>query len=162
MSLFGAGNSYSASLTTTPKATATLVSACTVSTQPINLGDITASSSTLTLASGTGDVVVLCSNKVSYNISLNLGVNNAGQSGRWVIGSLGQKIPYFICSSAAVNAGQTNCATTSYWFYDGTSRYVVNDIGTGVSQSHPSYGFIAKGFYTPDTYTDTITATISY
>lgn len=146
------------SVSNTTKATASLISTCKMNALPVNFGDITAQSTsdTTILATGTGTLQVLCSKSVGYSIALNLGL---GGSSRIMRGSVSnQTIGYGICSTPNLLADKSNCAAGTTWF----NGNVVSGTGTGSQQDISVYGFVYKGFYTPDTYSDTVTATISY
>jgi spore coat protein U-like protein len=145
------------------KATATLASFCSMTAQPINFGNV--AGPTNNQYSSQSNVSVLCTKNSSYTITLNLGVNTQGQTTRNMIGAKsGQILNYMICRTPSMSGTWgVNDQCAQPWFSIGaTNYYTVTGTGTGTSQSYPMYGVVQTGYYTPDNYSDTITATINY
>lgn len=151
-------------LTSNTKATAQLVAACNISATNINFGNIASTGGTQTLWSSPGNVQVLCNKNASYNIQLNAGVNMSGSYGRQLKGSVsGDLLHYAICPTQSFSGSwSTGQCTAGAWFTGGPFNYPINGTGTGTAQNYPTYGAIPAGFYTPDNYFDTITATINF
>lgn len=149
------------SITTNNKATATLISTCSITGINVDFGNLTATNTPTTLWA-TGGVQALCSKNANYSIQLSLGNNVDPNNWRRMIGaSNGAMIQYTLCQtqSSSGTFGTASGGCTVAW--RGT-QYPKNATGTGSIQSFPVYGWSSTGFYTPDTYSDTITATITY
>lgn len=150
-------NSAIASNTTgTQKATATLSSTCSISSDDANFGDITSpNKSNVTTVSV--PLKVLCSNNVAYRIYQGIGTYGNVNAGRAMKGATkGDYVWYFLCKSGSLNAGATQCIST--WF---NSDYVAG-IGNGAIQSVPVYFMVWGSYATPDNYADQTTTTISF
>lgn len=145
-------------LTASTKATATLASSCSISVSNFTLGNVSASSlsDTTTYQVNSGNVAVTCSKGVAYQIFMNNGLY--GTTGRNLKGaSKGDTIPYMICRVSTVNGSQ---CSDDYWGAD--SAHSLQSTGTGANQNLPAYIMYKKGFYTPDNYSDTMTATLTF
>lgn len=150
-------------LTNNIQTTATLASTCQINSTNIDFGNI-GGNATLHMSSA-GAVNVLCSNKTSYTIRLNSGINNGSATTRYLVGSAtGDKVVYAICKTASWSMADLvgGQCSSGPWYTQGGNDYPVTGVGTGATQSYPSYGFIESGYYSPDTYSDLITATITY
>ena len=150
--------------TATTQAIAKLQGMCTIATTGISFGNIVAQgSSQLVYSPSAGNVQVLCTKNTSYSIQLGAGAHETN-SGRRLKGvNSGDLIMYAICSTPSFTGSwSTGQCTAGAWFTDGTFNYPVTSNGTGSLQNFPIYGVIQTGYYTPDNYSDTITATISY
>lgn len=162
---FNINNADAGTITASTKATATISSSCQITATNINFGEL-GGAAQLVWSPSNGNVSVLCSNNASYTIQLNSGVNNGSASSRYMVGQKsGDKILYIICKTASFSGtwGQAGGqCTNGPWYTQGSFNYPVTGKGTGVIQNYPTYGGVQSGYYTPDTYTDTITATITY
>jgi spore coat protein U-like protein len=150
--------SHAGTITASSKASATLAANCTISVSNFSLGNITASSTsdTTNYVSASGNITATCSKGISYQIFMNNG--SYGTTGRNMKGtSKGDLIPYMICRVNSVIGSQ---CSDDYWGLD--SAHSLQSIGTGSVQTLPAYIFYKKGFYTPDNYSDTMTATLSF
>lgn len=148
--------------TASTKATATLAAQCNISATNINFGNIVGAPGN-TVFSAAGNVSVLCNKNASYILRLNAGVN-VYNYGRYLKGAVsGQTMNYAICQTPAFTGSWAtgNCAT-GIWFSDGPYDYYISGTGTGAVQSYPMYGAIQTGYYTPDDYSDTIQASITF
>jgi spore coat protein U-like protein len=156
---------YAGTTTASSKATATLGSNCSISATGINFGSITQSGSSQQLwAPSQGNISVLCTNKTTYKIALNMGSNKTGDS-RYLVGNAaGQSVLYTICQSASFSGTLGNGGSCALTWRTSTSGVDIEKSGTGTGaiQSYPMYGIVNTGYYTPDTYSDTITATLTY
>lgn len=160
----GVSQANAGSITASTKASATLQGVCTISTSGISFGNIASSGTAQTMYAATpGNVQVLCTKGTSYAIQLNAGVNETNSGRRLRGATSGDLIMYAICATNSFSGSwATGQCTAGAWFSDGSYNYPINSTGTGAMQNFPAYGVIQTGYYTPDTYSDTITATISY
>ncbi|MDR3532443.1 MAG: spore coat U domain-containing protein [Rhodopila sp.] len=108
-------------------------------------------------ATGMTTISVTCTNTTSYNVGLDAGTTSgATVTTRKMAGATGgntDQLPYSLYSdsSRTVNWGNTPGTDT------------VAGVGTGSTQTLTVYGSIpASTYITPDNYTDTVTATVSY
>ena len=130
---------------------ATVVASCTVATTSMSFG--TYNSATL---SGTATVTATCSNTTPYNVGLNAGTANGATvttRAMFVSGTPAVVLNYGLYS----NSGHT----TNWGMTVGTDT--VSGTGNGSGQAITIYGQIpASQLVAPGSYTDTITATITY
>ena len=150
---------FAGSTTSPVQSTAKLTSTCVLSATSINFGDITQTGATSTNKWATGNIQVLCTKNSSYSINLNGGTKPG--TWRYMTGnSSAATVAYTVCQSQSFNGsfpGGPGCVTP-WW-----QRYgQVNGTGTGALQTYNAYGVTPTGFYNPDSYVDTITATVSY
>lgn len=142
------------------KPTATLSSSCTISTTDASFGDVTGAPTAFWT---TGTVQTLCSKNVSYSIQLGMGNDADVNNYRQMTGSIsGEKIKYAICktkSNATGTWGGSSAGCNSPWR---GSAYPMNTTGTGSLQTFTFYPLTQTNYYTPDNYSDTITATVIY
>jgi spore coat protein U-like protein len=158
LGLLSSNQANAGTLTASTKATATLASSCSLSVSNFSLGNISASSisDTTTYQVNSGNIAVTCSKGVSYQIFMNNGLYST--TARDMKGaSKGDTIPYTICRVSTVNGSQ---CSDDYWGED--SAHSLQSVGTGALQNLPAYLMYKKGFYTPDNYSDTMTATLSF
>lgn len=151
--------------TASTKATATLGSNCSISATGINFGSITQNGSSQQLwAPSQGSLSILCTNKTTYKIALNMGVNSANDA-RYLVGdNSGQQVVYTICQSASFSGTLGNGGGCALTWRTSSSGVNIQKTGTGngTMQTIPMYGIVNTGYYIPDTYSDTITATLTY
>lgn len=97
-------------------------------------------------------LMITCTNGAAYTVGLSAGTSSgATVTGRLLTGAGGVEIGYSLFSDAA---------RTVNW---GLTSNTVAGTGNGVVQAIPVYGRLPAGRYVkPGTYTDTITATITY
>lgn len=133
--------------------TATIAATCSVSTNPLAFGSYV-STTTSTLST---TIAVTCTNTTTYDIGLDPGTSTgADVSHRAMEVGSGTFTP-------VLNYGlyQDSGHTTNWGQTVGTDT--VHKTGSGSSQSTTIYGQIPSGQYqTPGTYTDTVTATITW
>jgi len=138
-----------ATATTTFAVTATVQATCVVSATALPFGTYTA-----VVANATSTVSVTCTNTTPYNVGLNAGLaTGATVTTRKMTGPASALLGYSLFSDAArtVNWGQTIGTDT------------VTGTGNGSAQVLTVYGDVAAGQYVaPGSYTDTITATVTY
>ena len=148
-------NSYSFAAgtanTTNLQSTANLTSSCQIQANSINIGEIGTNANN---SSGTSALSVVCTKNTSFNITIGLGQNGDTTNNiRYLVGTSNHdKIAYSIC--------RDTCSTGKIWY--NTADTTVSDVGIGTLQQYYMVGQVNNGYYTPDTYTDTTTATITY
>ncbi len=137
--------------TSTMAVSATVVSSCTVSTTSMSFGTYNSA-----LLSGTATVSATCSNTTPYNVGLNAGTAN---------GATVTTRAMFVSGTPSVvlNYGlYTNSSHTTNWGMT-VNTDTVAGTGNGSAQAITIYGQIPAGqLVAPGSYTDTITATITY
>lgn len=128
---------------------ATGSSACAISATPLNFGVYAGS-----LLNSTSTISVTCTSGTSYNVGLNAGTaTGATITKRSMTGPAGVLIGYKLFSNSGYTLNWGNAVGTD----------TVAGRGTGISQPLTVYGQIPAGQTTSlGTYTDTITATITY
>ncbi|MGA2674758.1 MAG: spore coat U domain-containing protein [Terracidiphilus sp.] len=129
--------------------TSTVMAGCNISANALNFGTYAGS-----LTNATTNIFVTCTPSTSYNVGLNAGTaSGATVTTRAMTGPGTSLLAYSLFSNPAmsINWGQTIGANT------------VIGTGTGVQQSLTVYGQIPAGqVVNPGSYTDTITATVTY
>ena len=129
--------------------TATVQATCTVAATTLSFGSYTG-----TAANATSAVSVTCTNATPYTVGLSAGVaSGATVTARKMTGPASGLLSYSLFSdpSRTLNWGQTVGSDT------------VTGTGNGAVQALTVYGQTPAGQYlAPGTYTDTITATITY
>jgi len=131
-------------------ATATISNSCNVSATSVNFGSFANLNSAV---SGTGTVIVQCTNGSPYNVGLNAGTGTDAT----VSARLMTKGSYTITYSLYQNSAHT----TVWGSTIGTNT--VSGTGTGSNQSITVYGLVPV--QTPPaagTFTDTVVATVTY
>ncbi len=130
---------------------ATVVSSCTISTTSLTFGTYNSA-----VLSGTATVSATCSNTTPYNVGLNAGTATGATvttRAMFVSGTPSVVLNYGLYS----NSGHT----TNWGMTVGTDT--VTGTGNGSAQAITIYGQIPAGqLVAPGSYTDTITATITY
>jgi spore coat protein U-like protein len=138
-----------ATTTTTFGVTATVQATCLVSATPLAFGTYTGA-----VATSTSAVSVTCTNTTPYNVGLSAGLaTGATVTTRQMTGPASALLGYALFSDSArtVNWGQTIGTDT------------VTGTGNGGAQAITVYGQATAGqFVAPGSYTDTITATVTY
>ena len=138
-----------ATATTTFGVTATVQSTCLVSATSLAFGTYTGA-----VATSTSSVSVTCTNTTPYNVGLSAGLaTGATVTTRQMTGPASALLSYALFSNAGhtVNWGQTIGTDT------------VTGTGNGAAQAITVYGQVAAGqFVAPGSYSDTITATVTY
>ena len=146
--------SNAATSSTTMTVTATVLTACTLQTNPLVFGSYDTTAASDLTASTT--VEVLCNGlSNAYTISMSTGLGANATFAARQLTAAGQSINYSI---------YTNANTSNVWG-DGTSTTsIVSGSGTtGVVRSYPVYGKIFNNQpAAPGIYSDTVTVTLSY
>jgi len=147
-----AGPALAATKTTTFQVSATVLKNCVISAANLALGEFDGANN---LDSASSDITVRCTNDVAYSVALSQG-SSGSYVDRTLIGP----------SSDALVYNLFNDATRSTIWDD--SAGVVNGTGGGMSapRTHTVYGQLLASKNTgpvqAGSYTDTITATITY
>ena len=148
----GSTSVFAATVTTTFQVTADVQATCSISVAAMNFGNYTG---TITGEFGVnGDMTVVCSNGVPYNIGLNAGLGTgATVTSRAMTGP----------SSALLNYGLFQDAAHSVNWGDTVGTDTITGTGNGLAQTVTIFGQVSAGqFVAPGAYLDTITATITF
>ncbi len=154
-SLVFSATTYAGTVTGQLQVSATVVTACTVSTTAVNFGNVTGVSD---YVNATADVTVNCSNGLSYHIALDAGTHYPGGYYRNVAGS-GYQADYEILKpSENVYWGDAEYARTYLW------GSVIADTGNGSDQAHTARAYLHpfSGIPAGTVLTDTVTVTVHY
>jgi spore coat protein U-like protein len=124
---------------------------CTVSTGDLDFGSLVSFGGGLPGAVAVGSIAVDCTTGVPYQVGLNGGLNPGGWTGRQMAGS-GSTLSYEIHQDAG---------RIVPWGDIGSGQEL-NDVSTGVIQSHSVYGRIPTAMPAPPpgVYQDTVTVTV--
>jgi spore coat protein U-like protein len=133
---------------TTITVTATVAKDCGVSATALAFGNYTG-----TVNNSTSTITVTCTNTTTYTVGLSAGLASGAtvttrkmQYGTFLL-------PYAMYSNSGRTTNWGNTAATNW----------VSGTGSGAAQALTVYGRIAANlFVNPGTYTDTITATVTY
>lgn len=141
-----------ATATTTFQVTATVLSVCTVSATNLAFGNYDASSGTPNDASST--VTTTCSNTTAYTVALNAGTGSGATVALRKMTNGANTLNYSMYTTAG---------RTTVWG-DGTLSTVTQaGTGNGSGQALTVYGRVPTSQYvTAGSYTDTVTATVTY
>lgn len=137
--------------TTTFNVKVTITSTCDIHTTAatdVNFGTV---SSTGTSIDQAGSLTANCTPGTTYTIALDNGVNALAGQRRMINGTT---------NYVAYNLYQDTARTTVWGSTDGTSTYA--GTGTGANQAIPVYGRIPSANSPAGSYTDTVTATVTY
>jgi spore coat protein U-like protein len=134
--------------TTTFTVTATVVKDCVVSATNLAFGNYTGVVNNIT-----STVTVTCTNTTTYTVGLSQGLASGATVTTRKMQSGSYLLPYALYSNSGRTTNWGNTAATNW----------VSGTATGVAQPLTVYGQIAAGLYpAPGSYTDTITATVTY
>jgi spore coat protein U-like protein len=135
--------------TTTFSVTVTVAANCTISATSLAFGNYAG-----VLIDSSSTITVTCTNTSTYNVGLNAGTaTGATVTNRSVTGPSSALLSYDLFSNSAYTANWGNTVGTD----------TVAGTGTGSAQFLTVYGQIPAGqSAAPGSYTDTITATITY
>ncbi len=130
--------------------TATVVANCTLSAGALAFGNYVPTAQTLT----TTTITVTCTDTTTYNVGLDGGIGSESSGyTRYMTGAGGEEIPYHFFSDSARSTEWGNTVGTD----------TVAGTGTGSAQALTVYGIVYTSHYaTPGSYTDTVTATVTY
>ncbi|MGA7242627.1 MAG: spore coat protein U domain-containing protein [Terracidiphilus sp.] len=137
-------SSQAATATAPINVSATVVATCTIGATAMAFGNYTG-----VVATATSTVTVQCTNTTPYTVSLNAGTSSGSSvTARKMTGAAGVFLNYGLYSDSGY---ATNFVTTA------------SITGNGAAQPITVYGSVPAGQYVaPNTYTDTVTATVSY
>lgn len=145
-------HSYAGMTSTSIQVTATLNPTCAITSAKIDFGLIGIVTSNAT--SSNSNLSVKCSNQLAYTIIFSGG----NQGNNTMKGSdKGEFIPYALCQAEGWRLSGSSIACTKTWI-----NTALTGMGNGKLQSYTVYAYVLNGFYTPDNYSDTVTASISY
>ena len=127
--------------------TATIQATCNISASAVAFGTYAGA-----VVTASANLSVQCTNSTTYTIGLSAGTTSgATVTNRLLTGPSGRTLAYAIFSDSG---------HTVNW---GSTSNTLSGTGTGAVQTVPVYGRISASQYvTPGSYTDTITATITY
>lgn len=135
----------------------TILKSCSVSagtSSDINLGSVL---STATDTSASNTIRVICFKTTPYNIGLRPTSDGTDVGTGTMISSTGlpgnaDKVPYTLYSNAGLSTVWGNTVGTN----------TVPGTGTGLTQTHMVYARNTNANFTPDSYADTVTVTVTY
>jgi spore coat protein U-like protein len=137
-----------ATATTTFAVTATVQASCTVTATAMAFGTYASTAASTT----TSTVSVTCTNTTPYTLGLDAGVTSGASVTTRQMKNGAALLNYALFSDSGRTTNWGN--TTGSW---------VSGTGNGTAQGITVYGQVASGQYvTPGSYTDTITATVTY
>lgn len=146
------GQCFAASTGTNIQVQATLNPTCSISSQNLAFGVIGVSSGNVTTTSA--NLSLKCSNKLAYTVGISSGLyGNSTMKGS----SKGDFINYALCQQTGYSISGTIVNCNRSWISS-----TLTGTGNGTNQSYQMTGYVLNGFYTPDSYSDTVTATIWY
>ncbi|MBX9401135.1 spore coat U domain-containing protein [Lysobacter sp. BMK333-48F3] len=153
--LAAAAPALAADDSTTFDVTITITSSCTISaTAPtdVNFGSV---ASTATNVDAQGQLVVTCTPGTAYTIALDNGQNGSDVNSRKMSDGT-TEVPYQLYRAGARGSGDVWGSTT------GVGGNVLAGSGTGAAQNLPVYGRTPSANFPAATYSDVVTATITY
>ena len=147
---YGVPGSYTDTVSSSTESfsvTATIQATCNISASAMAFGTYAGA-----VITGSSNLSMQCTVSTTYAIGLSAGTTSgATVTNRLLAGSGGRTLAYALFSDSG---------RTVNW---GSTTNTVSGTGTGAVQTLPVYGKISAGQYvTPGSYTDTITATITY
>jgi spore coat protein U-like protein len=145
---FAPAIAHAATATASITVTATVSATCLISATPMAFGSYSG-----TITTSTATLTVTCNNTTPYTVALNPGLSTGATVTTRKMTLSSSTLAYVLTSDAAyaVNWGQT------------TGTDTVAGTGNGAAQPLTVYGRVAAGQYvTPGTYSDTVTATVTF
>jgi spore coat protein U-like protein len=134
--------------TTDFSVTATVAKDCGVTATNLAFGNYTGA-----VNNSTSTVTVTCTNTTTYTVGLSPGLATGATVTTRKMQNGTALLPYALYSNSGMTTNWGNTAATNW----------VSGTGTGVAQALTVYGQIAaKQYVTPGSYSDTITATVTY
>lgn len=134
--------------TTTFKVTATVVKDCAVSATNMVFGNYTGA-----VNNSTSAITVTCTNTTTYTVGLSAGLATGATVTTRKMQDGANLLSYALYSNSGMTTNWGNTAATNW----------VSGTGSGVAQALTVYGQIPAAQHpTPGSYTDTITATVTY
>lgn len=152
-SVFGASSAMAGTATGTMAVSATLASDCQLSANPLAFGSVSGLLATAPTATTT--VSVTCSKSTAFTVALSAGTTTGATTTARLMANGSTTLAYGIYQDSAF--------TKNWGSTTGASGDVVTGTGTGAAVVLNVYGKIpASQVVAPGTYTDTVTATVSY
>ncbi|CDZ78963.1 putative secreted protein [Legionella massiliensis] len=143
---------YAATTTTTLAVTATVLTACIVTTTPVAFGNYSPVQATPT--TGTGTIITTCTLSSTYTIGLDAGASSGATVTTRKMTFLTNLLPYGLY--------QDSGHTTNWGNTPGTDTPAATT-ATGLAQTKTVYGSIPAGATVPaGAYTDTVNVTVTY
>ena len=144
-------SAVAATSTATIAVSANVDAACSISATALAFGSYTPASN----SDATGALTVNCTNSTVYNVGLNQGTTEGGSTTTRILAGPGAATLNYLLF-------QDSGRTTNWG--DTVNTDTVSGTGTGGNQTITIYGRVPSGQSSPaaGTYTDTITATITY
>ncbi|HHX8598191.1 TPA: Csu type fimbrial protein [Legionella pneumophila] len=141
------------------KVTASVASACTITSTPVNFGNYNPVLGPIP-SYGTGTVSIACVPGLSPTITLGLGNNASGNTRRMANGS--NTITYELYQPSTNSPGAA-CAYSTVWGTTGTNIFTPTSPTNISARSYNICGKVATAQSVPaTTYTDSITAIVTY
>lgn len=151
---------YAGTQSANMQSSATLGSTCTISANTVNFGDLAQKTSNPQVVTATENFQALCTKNTAYTIQIDDGGNTSGNN-RYMIGAnSGNLVQYGICYTNVVSVSPWSCESGADSWNPTVPAHAFT--GTGVVQNITAYVFAPTGYYVPDTYSDTTTATLSF
>ena len=139
---------HATTTTTTFAVTANVQATCVVSAAPLSFGTYNG-----VLNNATSTVNVTCTNSTPYNVGLDQGTATGATVTTRKMKNGANLLNYSLFSNSGMTTNWGNTVGTD----------TVTGTGSGASQSLTVYGQVPAGQYvTPGSYSDTITATVTY
>lgn len=139
---------------------ATLGTTCTISASTVNFGDLSQKTASPQVVTETENFQALCTKNTAYTIQIDDGANTSGNNRYMKGASSGTLLQYGICYTNFVSVNPWSCASGDDSWNPTVPAHAFT--GTGVVQNITAYIFAPTGYYVPDNYTDTTTATLSF
>jgi len=130
----------------------------------INFGDVPADTATTSaLLKSSSNINVTCSKGTPYIVGLATSDGNAGTGHMAGTGSNTDEVPYSLFQDSAYSVvwGNTGTAVATPG-NDYLSTGSTAGDGTGLAQTIPVYAQVTDPNFTPDTYTDTVTVSVTF
>lgn len=145
----------------------TIQSVCTFaagSSSDIDFADVPADTATTSsLLKGSSNISVTCSKGTPYIVGLATSDGDAGTGHMVGTGSNTDKVPYSLFQDAAYSVAWGNTGTAvGTPGNDYLSTGSTAGDGTGTSQTIPVYAQVTDPNFTPDTYADTVTVSVTF
>lgn len=155
---------HAAKTTQSVNVSSSISSTCSIEAGNASLGNLAQTTATSQKVQTNANILVQCTKNTSYTIGINLGANTQS-SNRYMKGATsGDLIQYGICSGPNGTVNPWYCPADA----NGSTSWTVSPgithsyIGTGSIQTIPAYIFAPTGYYSPDNYSDTASAILTF
>lgn len=149
------GDTYAATGTNTFNVLITITSACNITTTAPTNVNFGTQPFTATNVPNQGALNVNCTPLAPFTIALDNGLNGTNVNTR-AMNNGATLVPYQLYQTAVISP------TTVWGSTTGTGGNVYSGIGTGLSVPIPVYGNVPSTNFATGSYSDTVTATITY